>query len=236
MTHIVAIGGGGFSDAEELTPLDRYLLELTGKERPRVCFLGTASGDSDRYSAKFYRAYASVAVATDLFLFGAPTADAVHNLTEQDLVFVGGGNTANLLTVWRLHHVDDALREAWHKGTILAGISAGAICWFEACLTDSFGPQLAPVRDGLGILAGSACPHLTGESLRRSRYVEEIASGRLPDGYGIDDGAALHFVGTKLESVVTEVAGRSASHFELRDGVVHETRLGAVTLPGTAEN
>src|SRR5690349_23659075 len=103
---IVAIGGGGFSDHEVITPLDRYLLSLTGIERPRVCFLGTASGDSDRYAAKFYRAYAPVAEATDLVLFGAPEPDSVALLAAQDLVFVGGGNTANLLAVWRLHGVD----------------------------------------------------------------------------------------------------------------------------------
>ena len=232
-SQIVALGGGGFSDAESLTPIDHYLLELTGKERPRVCFLGTASGDSDRYAAKFYRAYAHVADASDLVLFGAPGREEVAQLEQQDLVFVGGGNTANLLAVWRLHGVDQTLRRAWQAGTVLAGISAGAICWFEACLTDLFGTDLAPLRDGLALLPGSACPHLSGEALRRSRYVQEIAAGGLPDGYGIEDGVALHFEGTELSAVVTELGGRSASRFEMRDGTVHETRLDATLLPVT---
>jgi dipeptidase E len=229
--HIVAIGGGGFSDAGELTPLDAYLLELTGRARPKVCFLGTASGDSDRYALTFYRAYASVADASDLVLFGAPDAEAVDRLAAQDMVFVGGGNTANMLALWRLHGVDKVLRRAWEAGTIVTGVSAGAICWFESCLTDSFGQTLATV-DGLGWLGGSACPHLVGEEPRRSRFTEEIASGRLADGYGIDDGAALHFVGTQLDSVVTELDGRAASRFELRDGRVVETRLPATLLAG----
>ena len=232
-SHIVALGGGGFSDAGALTPLDHFLLELSGKSRPRVCFLGTASGDPDRYAAMFYRAYAPVAEASDLVLFGAPTREQVERLAEQDIVFVGGGSTANMLAVWRLHGVDEVLRKAAEQGTILAGISAGAVCWFEACLTDSFGVQLAALDDGLGILAGSACPHLGGEPLRRGRYVEEIAAGRLPDGYGIDDGAALHFVGTELYGVVSEVAGASASRFELRNGEVTESRLATALLPAS---
>ncbi len=232
--QIVAIGGGGFSDAEELAPLDRYLLELTGKERPRVCFIGTASGDSERYAARFYRAYAPVAQASDLVLFGAPERESVELLAEQDLVFVGGGNTANLLAVWRVHGVDEALRRAWQRGTILAGISAGAICWFDACLTDSFGLGLATVPNALGFLPGSACPHLDGEALRRPRFREEIAAGRLPDGYGIENGVAVRFVGTTLDEVVTEVDGKAAWLFEGRNDGVAETRLDARPLPGAS--
>lgn len=199
-----------------------------------MCFLGTASGDPERYAAKFYRAYAPVAQASDLVLFGAPRREEVARLADQDLVFVGGGNTANMLAVWRLHGVDKVLRRAWQSGTVLAGISAGAICWFEACLTDSFGVQLEPLNDGLGLVGGSACPHLGGEALRRSRYAEEIAAGRLPNGYGIDDGAALHFSGNKLKAVVTEIRGRSASRFEVHDGEVAETRFDALALPGAS--
>jgi len=143
---------------------------------------------------------------------------------------VGGGNTANLLAVWRLHGVDRLLREAWQAGTVLAGISAGAICWFEACLTDSFGPELAALRDGVGLLSGSAAPHMAADVQRRPRFIAEIAAGNLPDGYGIDDGAAAHFVGANLERVVTEVAERSASRFELKDGAVIETKLEAIFL------
>ena len=232
--QIVAIGGGGFSDARALTPLDRYLLGLTGRERPKVCFLGTASGDAETYAARFYRAYAPVSDASDLALFGTPTPADVARLAEQDLVFVGGGSTANLLAVWRLHGVDVVLRRAWEVGTILAGISAGAICWFEGSLTDSFGTGLAPLADGLGLLPGSACPHFDGEPLRHGRFSDEIAAGHLPDGYGIDDGVALHFVGTELRAVVSEEAGKGAYRLERRDGLVDERRLEAGLLPGIA--
>ena len=228
--HIVALGGGGFSSGNGATPLDRYLLELTGKGRPRVCFIGTASGDAERYAANFFRAYAPVADASDLVRCGAPTPEAIARLAEQDLIFVGGGNTANMLIVWRLHGVDKVLRHAWEAGVVLAGISAGAICWFEACLTDSFGPQLTALRGGLSLLSGSAAPHLDSEAQRRPRYLAEIGSGNLPDGYGIDEGVALDFDGTQLSRVVTEISGSTAYRFELRDGVVHETRLEAIDL------
>jgi dipeptidase E len=225
--QIVAMGGGGFTDAGRLTPLDRYLLDLTGRERPRVCFLGTASGDAEGYTARFYRAYASASDASDLALFGSPTPDDVARLPEQDLVFVGGGSTANLLVLWRLHGVDRVLRSAWEAGTILAGMSAGANCWFEASLSDSFGPQLAPLADGVGFLPGSRCPHFDGEPLRHGRYAEEIAAGRLPGGFGIDDGAALHFVGGELHAVVAEEPGKRAYRLDLEGDRVEEIELDA---------
>lgn len=233
--QIVAMGGGGFSDASARTPLDDYLLELTGRERPRVCFLGTASGDDDRYAARFYRAYASATDASDLALFGTPTADDVARLADQDLVFVGGGNTANLLALWRLHGVDRALRSAWEAGTILAGMSAGAICWFEASLSDSFGPQLEPLADGLGFLPGSCCPHFDGEPLRHARYAEEVAAGRLPVGFGIDDGAALHFVGTELHDVLAEEPGKRAYRLDLEGGGIKVVELDATLLADGAD-
>lgn len=230
VSRIVAMGGGGFGQTGQLTPLDRYVMALTGNARPRVCFLGTALGDPDRYAANFYRAFAPVSEATDLVLFGTPRREAIERLVDQDMVYVGGGNTANMLAVWRLHGVDEALREAWQRGTVLTGVSAGAICWFEACLTDSFGTQLAAMRDGLALLPGSACPHFDSEALRQPRYAEEIVAGHLPDGYGIDEGAALLFEGSELAAVVTREAGKGASRFELRDGALRETRLDAALL------
>ena len=233
--QIVAIGGGGFSDAGDLSPIDRHLLELTGRDRPRVCFLATASGDAEGYVARFYRAFARRADASDLALFGTPTRAEVEAVGGADLVYVGGGNTANLLALWRLHGLADVLRAAGERGTLLAGMSAGAICWFEASLTDSFGPQLAALHDGLGFLAGSCCPHFDGEALRRDRFAAEIGAGRLPDGFGIDDGAALHFRDGELVAVVTEVAGKHAYRLERDGDEVSEMALDAVLLPGALD-
>jgi len=143
-----------------------------------------------------------------------------ENLRElalgHDVILVCGGNTANMLAVWRVHGFDRVLREAWDAGVVLAGWSAGMICWFEAGVTDSFGPQLEGMRDGLGFLPGSACPHYDGEERRRPRYHELVADG-LPAGIAADDGVALHYVGTELREIVTCRPG-TAAYRVTRDG------------------
>jgi dipeptidase E len=201
--QIVAMGGGSFAVEGAGSPLDAYVLALSGKPRPKVCFLGTASGDAATYITKFYEAFGERAEAVHVTLFGRPRTDIAALLASQDIVYVGGGNTANMLAVWRVHGVDRMLKAAWERGVILTGVSAGMICWFEAGVTDSFGP-LAALRDGLGLLSGSACPHYDGEADRRPTYQSLVRAG-FPEGYAADDGAALHFVGAALE---TCVAGR----------------------------
>jgi len=198
--QIVAMGGGSFSVEANGSRLDAYVLELSGKPRPKICFLPTASGDAAVYITKFHEAFGERAEAIHVCLFGRPRTDIAAVLTSQDIVYVGGGNTANMLAVWRVHGVDRMLREAWERGVILTGVSAGMICWFEAGVTDSFGP-LAALRDGLGLLSGSACPHYDGETDRRPTYQRLVRAG-FPAGYAADDGAALHFVGTALEACI----------------------------------
>ena len=172
---IVAMGGGGFSMEPDNPLLDAYILGLAGAPRPRICFLPTASGDSDRYLADFYSAFARPAEASHLALFVRTVADLEAFLLDQDVIYVGGGNTANMLAIWRLHGVDRILRTAWERGVVLAGLSAGSICWFESGTTDSFGPDLAILDDGLGFLPGSHCPHYDGEALRRPAFDRQIA-------------------------------------------------------------
>src|SRR5690606_13789708 len=132
----------------------------TGKHQPRICFLATASGDARDYIARFHEAFAKKACEpSHLDLFRRTGQDLEHALLSQDAIYVGGGNTANMLAVWRLHGIDEALKKAWHAGVVLAGVSAGAVCWFEAGTTDSFGPELSALCNGLGLLRGSLCPH-----------------------------------------------------------------------------
>ncbi|HEY2789383.1 MAG TPA: peptidase E [Gaiellales bacterium] len=199
--HIVAMGGGGFlmEGAESL--LDAYVLALTDRPNPRVCYLGTAMGDAAAHIVGFYRAFPlERADATHLALFERDGRDPRDHLLAQDVVYVGGGNTVNMLAVWRAHGVDAALREAWEAGVVLCGMSAGSLCWFEAGVTDSYGP-LRPLHDGLGLLPGSHCPHYDGEAERRPTYRRAIADG-LPPGIAADDCCALHFSGTELVEVV----------------------------------
>lgn len=215
----MTLGGGGFSMAEDgASALDDLLLGLTGKRRPRVCFVGTASGDSAAYRERFFDAFRSRAEASALVLFGQTTHAYTppETLLEQDLVYVGGGSTANLLALWRLHGVPALLGRAAASGTILAGISAGMNCWYEAASTDSFGP-LAPLRDGLGWLPGSACPHYFGEEGRAERFRGWIAGGDLPPGHAADDGVALLWRNGELVEAVSERPGGQAFRVT-RDG------------------
>ncbi len=201
--RIVAMGGGGFSMEPDNPLLDAFVLSLSGVARPRVCFLATAGGDADNYVMRFYRAFGRLDCRpSDLSLFAREVADLESFLLGQDVIYVGGGSTANLLAVWRVHGVDAILREAWERGIVLCGISAGMNCWFEASVTDSFGPALAPLRDGLGLIEGSACPHYDGEPQRRPIYRRLVADGELPPGWAADDGAALVFGDDALAEVV----------------------------------
>ena len=225
MKHIIALGGGGFSMEPENPLLDDFILSLTGKPKPKVCFVPTASGDAPGYVVRFYQAFpAKRAEASWLGLFPRTEPDLRELVLSQDVIYVGGGSTANLLAVWRAHGLDTILREAWDAGVILCGVSAGALCWFESGSTDSFGSGLSPLRECLSFLPGSFCPHYDGEALRRSTYHRFITDG-LPDGYAADDSAALHFAGTELVEAVSSRPTAQAYRVERQGNSVTETPL-----------
>lgn len=195
-------------------PLVRYALELSGKRRPRLCWLGTAHGDSPNGIQAFYAACAGEPVeATHLQLFGMPNVDDVAaHLAAQDVVWVGGGSVANLLAVWRVHRVDELLTAAWERGTVLGGVSAGSICWHVGGPTDSFGPDLRVVANGLGLVPFSNAVHYDSEEQRRPVFHRAIAQGRLPEGYATEDGVGLLYRGAELVEAVTDTAGKRAFH------------------------
>jgi dipeptidase E len=217
--RIVAMGGGGFSMEPDNPLLDAFVVSLARSERPRVCFVATASGDSERYVANFYRAFAALDCRpADIGLFDRRVADLRAFVLGQDVVYVGGGNTASLLAVWRAHGLDAVLAEAWQAGVVLCGISAGMNCWFRQSVTDSFDvARLAALDDGLGLLAGSACPHYDGEEQRRPTYRDLVGRGVLENGWAADDGAALVFAGEELVEVVSSRPD-AAAYRVLRDG------------------
>jgi dipeptidase E len=218
------MGGGGFM-ADRRSPLDDFMLSLSSPERPRVCFVPTPAGDSDRAIAAFFEAFTPRGCEPScLRLFGVPERPA-ERLAGADVIYVSGGNTANALAVWRLHGVDLALRAAWERGAVLGGVSAGANCWFECCVTDSFAAALDPLQDGLGLLPGSFCPHYDGEEQRRPVY-RSLVDGGFPAGFAADDGAALHFDGTVLREVVVTHPG--ATGYRVEPG--RETALDARVL------
>ncbi len=238
---IVAMGGGGFSMEPDNPLLDDYVLSLArgrgtaddGVARPRVCFIPTASGDSDRYVVQFYTAFpAERAVATHVSLFRRSIGDLAAFLCAQDVVYVGGGNTANMMATWRVHEFDAALRAAWESGVVMAGLSAGSLCWYEGGVTDSFGSDLGPIHDGLGFLPGSHAPHYDGEAKRRPVYQELVRSGTLAAGIAADDGVALRYSGTELVEVVSSRPTAQAYRLAGQGDAFTETPLAARYLAG----
>ena len=218
--RVVAMGGGGFSMEPENPLLDEFVLSLARNPRPRVCFLPTASGDSVQYVTNFYRAFSAHDCRPgDLALFDRSVLDLESFVLAQDVIYVGGGNTANLAAVWRVHGLDVILRRAWAEGIVLCGLSAGMNCWFGESVTDSFGyGRLAALHDGLALLPGSCCPHYDGEEQRRPAYRQFVTEGELSDGWAADDGAALVFGGQTLAEVVASRPGAAAYRVEKSAG------------------
>ncbi|HEU0055553.1 MAG TPA: peptidase E [Longimicrobium sp.] len=201
--QIVVFGGGGFAVEPQNRLLDEYVLRITGRRHPRVCFLPTASGDAQAWIDAFYAAFPEEACEpTHLSLFSRRVDDLLAFLLKQDLVYVGGGNTVNLLAVWRAQGLADVLDAALAEGVVFAGVSAGALCWFERGITDSYGPGLNPMEIGLGVLEGAFCPHYDSDPRRPESYRRYIAAAGAP-GWAVDDGVALHYVDGRLERLVS---------------------------------
>jgi peptidase E len=205
---IVAIGGLSWED-EERRALQDYFLSFARRERPKVLFVPTAVGDDAESTLYAYAQLGDRAQVAHLPFFPWPPPDLRALALDQDVIYVSGGNTANALAIWRVYGFDRILREAWEQGVVLTGWSAGMICWFEAGVTDSFGPQLEGMRDGLGFLHGSACPHYDGEDERRPVYQRLVRDG-FPSGLAADDCVALRFDGTELAEAVSARRGSRA--------------------------
>jgi len=211
--------------------LDDYGLALTGEQRPRVCFLPTASGDADHYVVRFYQHFGPHAEASHLSLFRRERGcrlDPREHLLAQDLIYVGGGSVISMLAVWRAHGIDAILREAWARGVILCGLSAGSLCWFAQGLS-AFHGEVAVV-EGLGLLPWSNAVHYDSDLARRAGFHAALTAGMRP-GYAATDGAALHFEGTELARVVSSRAGACAFRVDAAPtGDVAETELAVRNL------
>ncbi len=218
-------------------PIIEHAIELAGSpERPRFCYLGTAQGDSLNGIAGYYRAFAGSEVrATHLELFSMPNVpDIREHLLAQDVIWVGGGSVANLLAVWRVHGLDEVMRECWEAGVVLGGVSAGSICWHVGGTTDSFGLDLRPVTNGLALLPYGNGVHYDSEARRRPLLHRLVADGTLPMSYATDDGVGLSFEGTELVDAVADRTGVAAYKVERGpDGRAIETRIEPRLLPGS---
>lgn len=230
---ILATSGGrvpGVRTPWEAGPLTEYAVELAGVSgrRPRVCFLATALGDNAAVLLAFYDAARSAGwEASHLALFPMPNlADPRAHLLAQDVVWVWGGSVAGLLAMWRLHGLDTVMREAWEAGVVLTGVSAGSICWHVGGTTDSFGPDLRAVDNGLALLPYANGVHYDSEEQRRPLLHRLVADGTLPTAYATDDGAGLLYRGTELVEALTEIPGAAAYRVERgADGAAVETLI-----------
>jgi peptidase E len=232
---IVAIGGGSFRTYPG-NALDTWLLARTGAARPRVAFLPTAGGDPEPAIEAFTRSFLERgAVPTVVRLFERDIVDLAATLLAQDLILVSGGNTANLMQIWSVHGVDTILRAAYEQGIVLAGWSAGGLCWFDSGVTDSFHvTQLAPLSGLLGILSGSFCPHYDSEENRRPIYRGLVATGALPAGLAADDGVGLLYEDGVFQEALSFLPGASAWRVEPDGrGGAKESAVPARSLVGT---
>ena len=218
---IMAIGGAGFSTEPDNLLLEKYLFSLSSKPRPKVCFVGTASGDAESYIERFYSAMKSLeAEPSHLALYKGPLGSLKDYVFEKDIIYVGGGNTKNLLTLWREWDLDKILKEAYLQGIILAGVSAGSICWFEEGVTDSIPGTLSKLTC-LGILKGSNCPHYDGEKERRPAYHRLISTG-MKNGYACDDGVAAVYENETLKEFVSSRSNAMAYRVSLNGSQIIE--------------
>jgi peptidase E len=235
---ILATSGGlrrGTHTDVAFAPLVWHAIELAGVtgRAPRLCHVGTAGGDQRWFQALLSDAGQAAGISVShLSLFSMPNTDDMTGLLlEQDVVWVGGGSVANLLALWRLHGLDHSFRQAWQAGVVLSGVSAGSICWHAGGTTDSFGPDLRPVTNGLGFLPFSNGVHYDSEEQRRPLYQRLVADGTLPDGYATDDGTGLVYHGTEMTEAVTEVRGKGTYRVTREGGQAREERIEPRVLP-----
>jgi peptidase E/ketosteroid isomerase-like protein len=243
--QIIALGGGGFSEPGDNLMLDEYILFQTHKAKPKILFLPTAGGDHEDYIEKFYRAYKKLnCKPTHLSLSKKPIAfkKLEKIVLSQDAIFVGGGSPRFLMQIWRKFGLDKIIKKAWQKGIVLSGMSAGAICWYEDGFKnpkDDIWRRIAC----LGFLEGSFCPHYDKRGELRTAYRKMISSGELDSGYGVQDGVALHYIGTELKHVISSNQGAKAfyvrkSGFRVIEKEIRPVYLnsGIITGPSEAKN
>ncbi len=222
---ILAMGGGGFTAGSADPALDELVLRLTLQACPRVCLLPTAGGDSEHQIRRFHETYGDrlcEPTHISLFRLGRHPVPLREHLLSQDAIYVGGGSMVNLLAIWKAQGLDAILREAWLAGVVLAGLSAGSMCWFEWGISTGSG-HAAPAR-GLGFLPGSNSVHHDSEPARRPVYLEAVRSGEIPPGYAVDDGAALIFRERALDEVVSARPGVRAYEVDATGARALDTR------------
>jgi len=221
--QIIAIGGGGFGRNPNHRKIEKYILELTGKEKPNVVFFPTASAENQAYIIQFYKCFTKMSCEPShvTFFQRTPRLDSIIN--KADVIYVGGGNTKSMLAVWQEWKLDKLLLKAYNNGKILCGVSAGAICWFEQGITDSWASNLN-VMDCLGFLPEMACPHYQEEKDRRPNVHKMLKQGKCGPGWAIDGGAAIHFKNGKYYKSIQFYSDSYVHYVSIKNGVVNEDK------------
>ena len=221
--QIIAIGGGGFGRNPNHRKIEKYILELTGKEKPNVVFFPTASAENQAYIIQFYKCFTKMSCEPShvTFFQRTPRLDSIIN--KADVIYVGGGNTKSMLAVWQEWKLDKLFLKAYNNGKILCGVSAGAICWFEQGITDSWASNLN-VMDCLGFLPEMACPHYQEEKDRRPDVHKMLKQGKCGPGWAIDGGAAIHFKNGKYYKSIQFYSDSYVHYVSIKNGVVNEDK------------
>ena len=201
MRQVIAIGGGGFGRTQNSNHIEQYILDQAQTNTPNICFIPTATGDTDPYIVNYYSVFSKLECNPTHISFFKRTIDLKEHILNQDVIFVGGGNTKSMLAVWRDWGLDTILKEAYNQGCVMSGVSAGAICWFEKGLTDSWADQLRMIPC-MNFIPGSCAPHYDEEPERRPATKKLLEDGSIEFMYGIEGGSALHFKNEKPELVI----------------------------------
>ena len=230
MKQIIAMGGGGFTMEPDNPLLDQYILNQSSKKKPKICFVPTASGDQAEYIQSFYRTFEKMdCQPMHLSFFEANFENLEEYILQQDIIYIGGGSTRNMLLIWENWGMGEVLKKAYENGIILAGISAGSNCLFEEAVTDPLNASLY-MLNGLGLLKGSYCPHYDGEEKRRPSYHQMILRGDIQEGYGVDDSAALHFIDGSLHKSVSSTISTKAYTVKKENCIIIEKPIDTIFL------
>jgi len=229
MRQVIAIGGGGFGRTQDSNLIEQFILDQTGKKNPKICFIPTATGDLDPYIVNYYSIFSKLDCYPSHISFFKRTIDLEEHILKQDAIFVGGGNTKSMLAVWKEWGLDLILKKAYEQGIVMSGVSAGAICWFEAGLTDSWASELK-MMECLNFIPGSCAPHYDEEPERRPATKKFLEDQSISFMYGIEGGAALHFIDEQPDSTIRFKKNKNAYKVTFESNKIHENAYQAKEL------
>ena len=221
MRQVIAIGGGGFGRTQDLNLIEQFILDQTGKKNPKICFIPTATGDLDPYIVNYYSVFSKLDCDPSHISFFKRTIDLEEHILKQGAIFVGGGNTKSMLAVWKEWGLDLILKKAYEQGILMSGVSAGAICWFEAGLTDSWASELK-MMECMNFIPGSCAPHYDEEPERRPATKKFLEDQSISFMYGIEGGAALHFIDEQPDSTIRFKKNKNAYKVTCESNKIHE--------------